>query len=100
MENTELQFNPENVLVTGERNSSQIGKATLTNIGSVDFICRSVTSSCGCTTTNNLKPGTVLKPGESIEISFTRKLSSPGTKYIYVSGNCVTVSLPIAAEIV
>jgi hypothetical protein len=100
MESTELEFNPEAVVVSGARNSSQTGKASLKNIGSVDFICRSVTSSCGCTTTNNIKPGSVLKPGESVEISFTRKLSSPGTKFIYVSGNCVTVSLPIAAEII
>jgi len=99
MENTVLEFNPESVIVSGARNSSQTGKASLKNIGEVDFICRGVTSSCGCTTTNDVKPGTVIKPGESVEISFTRKLSSPGTKFIYVSGNCVTVSLPIAAQI-
>jgi hypothetical protein len=99
MENTVLKFNPESYTLSGTRNSSQTGKVSLTNIGEVDFICRSVTSSCGCTTTNDVKPGTTLKPGESVEISFTRQLNSPGTKYIYVSGNCVTVSLPIAAQI-
>jgi hypothetical protein len=47
-----------------------------------------------------MKPGQILKPGESVEISFSRHLTSPGTKYVYVSGNCTTVSLAVAAELV
>jgi hypothetical protein len=100
MENTVLQFNPATVLVKGKRNEHGTGKSTLTNIGEVDFVCRSVTSSCGCTTPNNIKTGQVLKAGESVEITFSRHLTSPGTKYVYVSGNCTTVSLAVAAEIV
>jgi hypothetical protein len=99
MENTVLQFNPGTVLVKGKRDEHGTGKTTLTNVGEVDFICRSVTSSCGCTTPDDIQTGQVLKPGESIEVNVTRHLTSPGTKYVYVSGNCTTVSLAIAAEI-
>jgi hypothetical protein len=99
MENTVLQFSPATVLVSGKRNAHGTGTSTLTNIGEVDFICKGVTSSCGCTTPNNIKTGQILKAGESIEITFSRHLTSPGTKYVYVSGNCTTVSLAVAAEI-
>ena len=99
MENTVLQFNPATVLVSGARNAHVTGTSTLTNIGEVDFICRGITSSCGCTTPDDIQPGQILKPGESIQITVNRHLTSPGTKYVYVSGNCTTVSLAVAAEI-
>jgi hypothetical protein len=99
MENTVLQFSPATVVVMGKRNDHGVGKATLTNIGNSDFVCRDVTSSCGCTKPDNIKTGQILKPGESIEITFSRHLTSPGTKYVYVSGNCTTVSLAVGAEI-
>ena len=93
--NTELKANPESIILEGERDSNKSGEFTITNTGSIDFICRSVTKSCGCTMPTGLQPADIIKPGESIKLNFNIDLKTPGTKYIYVFGNADTLSLPI-----
>ena len=98
--NTTIEFTPNEVLVKGTRNSQQTGKSTLKNIGEVDFICKNVSANCGCTVPRNIKTGTILKPGETIEVDFSIKLGTQGTKRIFVMGNCVTASLGINIEFI
>lgn len=93
--NTVLEANPESVILEGSRNSNKSGVFTITNKGSIDFVCRSVTKSCGCTMPTGLQPADIIKPGESKQLSFSIDLKTPGTKYIYVFGNADTLALPI-----
>lgn len=100
METTTLVFEPSSVLLSGKRDTHIEGTATLKNVGEVDFLCKSVSSSCGCTTQQSVKTGTKIKAGESLEISFKVKLSTQGVKHIHVMGNCVTAGLSINTKII
>ena len=96
---TTVAFEPAIVLVEGKRNSTAGGSAILKNIGDETFVCRSVSASCGCTTPSGIETGTTLEPGETRELHFSIQLNTPSNKYIYVHGNCTTVSLTISKNI-
>jgi len=97
---TILKATPESVALEGPRNSHKTGQFVLTNTGSIDFVCRSVTKSCGCTMPTGLKTADIIKPGESVTLSFSIDLKTPGTKYIYVFGNADTVALAIHLQLI
>lgn len=99
MRNTTIVFEPSTILLSGKRDTKVEGMAKLKNIGEEDFLCKGVSSSCGCTTQQSIKTGTKIAKGEDIDILFSVKLSTPGVKHIYVSGNCVTASLSINIQI-
>jgi hypothetical protein len=46
-----------------------------------------------------LKTADIIKPGESVTLSFSIDLKTPGTKYIYVFGNADTVALAIHLQL-
>lgn len=98
--NTILKATPESVVLEGPRDSNKTGQFVLKNEGSIDFVCRSVTKSCGCTMPTGLQTADIIKPGESVTISFNIDLKTPGTKYIYVFGNADTVSLAIHLSLI
>lgn len=99
--NTILSVDPVSVVLQGERNSTQSGKFTITNIGNTEFNCRSITKSCGCTMPEGIQAGSIIAPGASLDLTFTIDLKTPGTKYIYLFGNLEeNISLPIHLNII
>lgn len=96
---TTIEFEPANVIVTGKKNETVSGSSKVKNIGTTRFTCRSVAKSCGCTTPWGIDTGTIIEPGESKELSFNIELSTPADKFIYVHGNCTTISLRITKQI-
>ncbi len=77
------------------------GSVTLTNTGESPVTIERAKASCGCTT-SDFRPGTVLKPGESTEVSVTmngkgraRKLSKTVT--FTITGHS-PLRLPVVAE--
>ncbi|UCD74295.1 MAG: ankyrin repeat domain-containing protein [Phycisphaerales bacterium] len=80
--------NPEDLFVTvapdkvelGEiaTGDTGVGTVTLTNHGEVEVMPKAK-SSCGCTTTG-LKKGTVLKPGESIDVDIRLRIGQSARK--------------------
>ena len=96
---TTIVFEPANVIVTGQKNQTVSGSSLVKNIGTTRFTCRSVAKSCGCTTPSGIDTGTIIEPGESKELFFSIELSTPADKFIYVHGNCTTISLRITKQI-
>jgi len=96
---TTIVFEPSSVTVTGQKNQTVSGSSIIKNIGTTRFTCRSVAKSCGCTTPSGIDTGTIIEPGESKELFFSIELSSPADKFIYVHGNCTTISLRIIKQI-
>jgi hypothetical protein len=92
---TTIEFIPKIVELAGPRNTTAKGVATIKNVGPNDFTCRGVSTSCGCTLPHGIWTGTEIKAGDELEISFEAQLKTPGTKYIYVSGNSNTISLAL-----
>ena len=97
--NATLSHSPESIVIQGKRNETKSEKFLLTNTSEVMFTCRSVTASCGCTIPSGITAGTTINPGESIELEFTIKLETPGTKYIYIFGNIDPYALSINLDI-
>ncbi len=96
---TKIVFEPSSVTVTGQKNQTVSGSSIIKNIGTTRFTCRSVAKSCGCTTPSGIDTGTIIEPGESKELFFSIELSTPADKFIYVHGNCTTISLRIIKQI-
>lgn len=96
---TTIVFEPSSVTVTGQKNQTVSGSSMVKNIGTTRFTCRSVAKSCGCTTPSGIDTGTIIEPGESKELFFSIELSTPADKFIYVHGNCTTISLRIIKQI-
>jgi hypothetical protein len=94
-----LIFSPSSYTLTGGRDTTQSGVFKVTNDSTIDFVCRSITASCGCTTPTGIATGTIIKPGESVDLEFFINLKSPGTKYVYIFGNAETITLPISLQL-
>lgn len=98
---TTLSIEPISLVLEGERDSTKSGIFTITNTGTEDFHCQNISKSCGCTLPEGLQAGDIIKSGESKDINFTIKLSTPGTKYIYLFGNLEeNISLPIHLNLI
>lgn len=96
---TTVVFEPEIIVVEGKRDETVKGSVMVKNIGNETFVCQSVSKSCGCTNPSGITTGTIIEPGESKELSFEIKLSTPSDKFIYVHGNATAISVRIAKHI-
>lgn len=86
-----------------EPETTKVGKTTLKNTGAEPLTIRSVSSSCSCTIPKDLS-GTVLKPGETVELEASLKAGKfPGPMQravrVFVDGYGVPIQVWVNADV-